>query len=346
MKTHLNTLFVTLEGAYLRKDGAAVEIRHEGKSKLRVPLHNLEGVACFGWDISASAALMSACCQEQVSLSFHNPHGKFLVAANGFTSGNIHLRRQQYRIADEPSACLLIASNMIAAKLSNSRNVVMRTIRDHGDKDGARKLRLEAASSAIRMDARLVAGVDTLESLRGVEGDAAAAYFSVFSDLMINHDPSIGMEGRSRRPPLDPVNALLSFCYTLLMHDCRSALEGCGLDAQCGFLHRDRPGRPSLALDLMEEFRAYIADRTVLTLLNRRQLSTTDFKKEPSGAVVLKDDARKKVLIAWQERKQDEIMHPFLQEKCTLGLLPHLQARLLARYIRGDLDAYPAFLSR
>jgi len=346
MRKHLNTLFVTLEGAYLRKDGATVEIRHEGETKLRVPLHNLEGIACFGWDTTASASLMAACAEAGVALSFHSPHGKFLAATRGFTSGNILLRREQYRRADDDAATLAIARNIVLAKLANSRNVLLRAARDHGDKDADRAASLRSAASFLAMRIPLAERTDALDSLRGLEGDSAAAYFATFPALMINHDPAIKMKGRSRRPPLDPVNALLSFLYTLLMHDCRSALESCGLDPQCGFLHRDRPGRPSLALDLMEEFRAFLADRTALTLLNRRQISLTDFRVEKSGAILLKDDSRKVVLTAWQERKQDELEHPFLGEKTTIGLLPQLQARLLARHLRGDLDAYPAFIFR
>ncbi|MCH6257837.1 type I-C CRISPR-associated endonuclease Cas1c [Puniceicoccaceae bacterium K14] len=346
MKTHLNTLFVTLEGSYLRKDGAAIEIRHDGESKLRVPMHNLEGVVCFGWDVSASASLMASCAEANVSLSFHNPHGKFLVATNGYTSGNISLRREQYRRADCDSGSLAIAAHMIAAKIANSRNSLLRTKREQGQDDPKKSKFLEEAIESMGISLKRTARVESLDSLRGVEGEAAASYFSVFPELMNKSEKTFEMKGRNRRPPLDPVNALLSFCYTLLMHDCRSALESCGLDAQCGFLHRDRPGRPSLALDLMEEFRAYIADRVVLSLINRRQIKNTDFYVEPSGAVMLKDDSRKKVLLAWQERKKSELVHPFIQEKCTIGLLPHLQARLLARHLRGDLDAYPAFLVR
>lgn len=346
MRRHLNTLFITLEGAYLRKDGAAVEIRHEGETKLRVPLHNLDGIACFGWDISCSASLMAACADAAVALTFHNPHGKFLAATNGFTSGNILLRREQYRRADHEPASVAIAANMIAAKLANTRHVLMRAARDHGEKSAERAYALAKAADffAIRID--LIPRAVSLETLRGIEGDAAAAYFAVFSHLLTNHDPNIRMDGRSRRPPRDPVNALLSFLYVLLMHDCRSALESCGLDPQCGFLHRDRPGRPSLALDLMEEFRAFLADRTALSLFNRQQITSKDFDFKESGAVLLKEDSRKKVLTAWQERKQDEINHPFLDEKTTIGLLCQLQARLLARHLRGDLDAYPAFLCR
>jgi len=346
MRRHLNTLFVTLEGAYLRKDGAAVEIRHEGESKLRIPLHNLEGIACFGWDICASASLMAACAEADVSLSFHTPHGKFLAAAQGFTSGNILLRRQQYRCADEEPKALAVAANMISAKLANARHVLMRAARDHGGKSMERGVILSNAADFLAVRIGLIPRAGSLDTLRGIEGDAAAAYFSVFPQLLTNHDPKVMMSGRSRRPPLDPVNALLSFLYVLLMHDCRSALESCGLDAQCGLLHRDRPGRPSLALDLMEEFRCYLADRVALSLFNRQQITTRDFDFKENGAVLLKEDSRKKVLTAWQEKKQDELVHPFLDEKITIGLLPFIQARLLARHLRGDLDAYPAFLAK
>lgn len=346
MRKHLNTLFVTLEGSYLRKDGAAVEVRHEGQTRLRVPLHNLDGIACFGWDIGCSAALMAACAEGGVALSFHSPHGKFLAAARGFTSGNILLRREQYRRADHEPASMAIAANMISAKLANTRNVLMRAARDHGEKSAERAFALNQAADHLAVRIGLASRATSLDTLRGIEGDAAAAYFAAFTHLLTNHDPEMRINGRSRRPPLDPVNALLSFLYVLLMHDCRSALESCGLDPQCGFLHRDRPGRPSLALDLMEEFRAFLADRTALSLINRQQITSRDFDVRENGAVRLKEDSRKKVLTAWQERKQDEITHPFLEEKTTVGLLPHLQARLLARHLRNDLDAYPAFLTR
>ena len=346
MKRHLNTLFVTLEGAWLRKDGAAVEVRHEGETKLRVPLHNLDGIACFGWDAGASAALMAACAEAGVTLSFHTPHGKFLAGVNGFTPGNILLRREQYRRADHEPAALPIAANMVAAKLANTRAVLMRAGRDHGEKDAGRASALRQASDFLARRMVLARRCESLDSLRGIEGDAAAVYFAAFPHLMTHEDPELVLKGRSRRPPLDPVNALLSFLYTLLMHDCRSALESCGLDAQCGFLHRDRPGRPSLALDLMEEFRPVLADRMALTLMNRRQIGGGDFERQESGACVLKEAARKTVLTAWQERKQEEIVHPFLDERTTVGLLPHLQARLLARHLRGDLDAYPAYLMK
>lgn len=346
MRQHLNTLFVTLEGAYLHKDGAAVEIRHEGKSKLRVPLHNLDGIVCMGWDICTSAALMSACAEAKVSLSFHNPHGKFLACSQGFTSGNILLRREQYRRADLEPAAVAIAANMIAAKLHNTRQVLMRAARDHGDKSPGRGATLLRASDIIASRMPSLQRVTNLDSIRGIEGECATFYFEAFPQLITATDPAMTLKGRNRRPPMDPVNALLSFLYMILMHDCRSACESVGLDAQCGFLHRDRPGRPSLALDLMEEFRPIFADRAVLTLINRQQITAKDFRFEENGAVILKDDARKTVLTHWQERKQEEIHHPFLDEKISLGLLPMIQARLLARHLRGDLDAYPAFLTR
>jgi CRISPR-associated protein Cas1 len=223
---------------------------------------------------------------------------------------------------------------------------MMRAARDHGEKSAERAYALSQTADFLAVRIGLIGRATSLDSLRGIEGDAAAGYFAAFPHLLVNHDPAIAISGRSRRPPLDPVNALLSFLYSLLMHDCRSALESCGLDPQCGFLHRDRPGRPSLALDLMEEFRAFLADRVALTLFNRRQLTAADFRTEESGAVLLKDDSRKTVLVAWQERKQDEITHPFLDETVTVGMLPQLQARLLARHLRGDLDGYPAFLAR
>lgn len=346
MRQHLNTLFITLENAYLRRDGAAVEVRHNNETKLRVPLHNLDGIACFGWDISASASLMAACVEANVALSFHTPHGKFIAAAQGFTSGNILLRRAQYRHADDPSSSAAIARNLVSAKLANCRTILLRGARDHGERNPQNAVTLIAAGDKITHRLRQLGQATTLDEIRGIEGESAAFYFGAFNALFTTDQPAMKLTGRSRRPPLDPINALLSFCYTLLMHDCRSALESAGLDSQCGFLHRDRPGRPSLALDLMEEFRPIIADRAALTLINRQQIGSADFETKESGAVLLRPESRKTVLTLWQERKQTELMHPFLQEKTTLGLVPHLQARLLCRHLRGDLDAYPAFLTR
>lgn len=344
MRTHLNTLFITLENAYLCKDGAAVEVRHENQTKLRIPLHNLDGIVTFGWDIGCSPQLMAACAEQGVSLTFHSPHGKFLAAVTGFSPGNVLLRREQYRRADHPEASALIARSCVAAKIANSRHVVQRTLRDHGAKDATRERALAEAAAALGNRAETAARCMDLDELRGIEGESATLYFGVFNHLLTAEDPALRMDARARRPPTDPVNALLSFVYTLLAHDVRSACESAGLDAAVGFLHRDRPGRPGLALDLMEEFRAPLADRLVLSLLNRKQVGTKDFRTEESGAVFLKDDSRKIVLAEWQERKRTEIHHRFLDEKTTIGLLPHLQARLLARHLRGDLDGYPAYL--
>ncbi|MBT8037165.1 MAG: type I-C CRISPR-associated endonuclease Cas1c [Verrucomicrobiae bacterium] len=342
MRQHLNTLFVTLEGAYLKKDGAAIAIRHEKETKLRVPLHNLEGIACYGWDISASAQLMHACAQANVALSFHNPYGKFLASSHGPQSGSILLRREQYHRADHEPAALAIAANCITAKLANTRTVLLRASRDHGDKDPIRADKLRQCSDTIAQRITMISRCTSLDSLRGIEGDCAATYFANFNHLITK--PVFQFNGRSKRPPLDPVNALLSFLYVLLAHDIRSACESVGLDPQCGFLHRVRPGRASLAHDLMEEFRPVLADRLALSLINRQQLGIQDFDQKENGATQLKDDSLKKVLTAWQERKQDEIVHPFLQEKMTMGLVPHIQARLLARHLRGDHDTYPAFI--
>ncbi len=346
MLRHLNTLFVTLEGAYLRKDGAAVEVRHEGETKIRVPLHNLDGVVCFGWDNLASSQLLHACAEADVALSFHNPFGKFLASCHGPQSGNVLLRRAQYRCSDDPTASAIIARNCISAKVSNSRRTIQRAVREHrgGETDGSSELRSAAESLAQRLIP--LNRSESLDEIRGLEGDCASTYFSILPFLLNTNDAVFRLKGRSRRPPLDPINALLSFVYSLLAHDCRSALESVGLDPQCGFLHRDRPGRPSLALDLMEEFRPFLADRAVLSLINRKQLTAKDFETKENGAVLLKEDSRKVLLAHWQERKQREIIHPFLKEKTTIGLLPHLQARLLAKHLRKDLDTYPAFLSR
>jgi CRISPR-associated protein Cas1 len=344
MRKHLNTLFITREGAYLRKDGLAVEVRVDGKSLIRVPFTNLDGIVLFGWESTASASLLGACADHNISVSFHTPNGKFLSASRGFTSGNILLRRAQYRAADDANATLSISRNIVCAKLYNARVALRRAIRDHSGKTAELERELLDASDFLQRRINRVQLEPNVDEVRGQEGEGAVGYFAVFNYLITRNQETFVFSSRSRRPPLDPVNALLSFVYTLLMHDCRSACESCGLDPQCGFLHRDRPGRPSLALDLMEEFRVMIADRAALSLINRGQLTVKDFHTHENGATVLKDDSRKTVLQHWQERKATEIKHPYLDQKVTLGLLPFLQARLLARHLRGDLDAYPAFL--
>jgi len=343
MKQHLNTLFVTTDGAYLAKQGQAVAVRIEKQTKLRLPLHNLDGIVCFG-RIGCSPALMQSCAEAGVTLSLLDMHGRFRAAVVGFTPGNVLLRRAQYRAADDPAICCAIARNMIAAKLANARSVLLRGAREaNNDEDRDALARTERRLAHQIEDARKCT---SLEVLRGMEGDAANHYFGVFTHLLRAQREAFAFTSRSRRPPRDRVNCLLSFLYSLLAHDVRSACEASGLDAAVGFLHRDRPGRPGLALDLMEELRPFIVDRLVLSLVNRRQVSDKDFEIEPTGGVLLKDKARKTVLTAWQKRKQSTITHPYLNEKTTVGLIAHLQARLLTRQLRGDIEEYPPFLWR
>lgn len=343
MKQHLNTLFVTTEGAYLAKDGQALAVRVDKEVRLRVPLHNLGGVVCFG-RIGCSPAAMAACTQAGLTISFLDPHGRFRAAVVGFTPGNVLLRRQQYRLADDSAAACRVARQMVAAKIANARSVLLRGAREASNAEAVEWL--GAAAQALAEDLQAVRSCDDLDRLRGFEGQAANTYFSTFGRLVTVHADAFCFIGRSRRPPTDPLNALLSFLYSLLAHDARSACEAAGLDAAVGFLHRDRPGRPSLALDLMEEFRPVMVDRLVLSLVNRLQVTASGFTTTASGAVLMDDKTRKKVLVAYQKRKQTTITHPFLGEKTTVGLLVHLQARLLARHLRGDLDAYPPFLWR
>ena len=368
MKHHLNTLFVQTQGAYLRKDGEAVAVRIDGKTALRVPLHQLDGIATFG-RVSASPFLLGACAKAGVSFSMLTEHGRFLAAVNGFTPGNVLLRREQYRRADDPGASLHIARPVVAAKIANLRTVLLRAGRDHapgstpaptgGAVNDAPAPEMGALSStgrpattparaAARMadDARLAMNATDLDQLRGIEGESSASYFRAFDALIVADRPAFTFTQRSRRPPLDPVNALLSFLYTLLAHDYRSACESAGLDAAVGFLHRDRPGRPSLALDLMEALRPVLADRLALSLINRRQVKSSGFITTDSGGIHMNDATRKTVLVAYQQRKQDELLHPFVNEKMQLGLVPHIQARLLARHLRGDHDLYPEFIWR
>lgn len=346
MRRLLNTLYVSTEGAYVRKDGENAVVEIEGQEKLRAPLHLLGGVICFG-RAAMSPALMGACAERGVTAAFFTENGKFLARVEGPVSGNVLLRREQYRRGDEPVECGAIVSAIVAAKAQNQRTVLKRAVRDHGERLDADNLaRLDAAQMRLRDIARKAVHLTDTDQLRGLEGEAAQRYFDVFPLLQRTDEPLMLFKRRSRRPPLDPINALLSFLYTLLTHDCRSALEGVGLDPSAGFLHRLRPGRPSLALDLMEELRAPLADRVALSLTNRGQIKARDFRVMENGATVMTDIARKAVLVAWQERKQQEVEHPFLGEKAPLGLLPHLQARLLARTLRGDLNYYPPMIWR
>ena len=346
MHRHLNTLYVSTENAWLRKDGENVVVRIEGAERGRAPLHLLGGIVCFG-AVGVSPALMGHCAELGVRISFMGRNGRFLARVEGPVSGNVLLRRAQYRIADDPEASMALIRNLVAGKISNQRTVLRRALRDHAARmtDETRG-RLEETGRRLKDVIRRTVRPDSANALRGLEGEAARLYYGTFGDLVRREDTVFAFSRRSRRPPLDPMNALLSFLYALLANDCRSALETTGLDPAVGFLHRERPGRPSLALDLMEELRPVVADRVALSLVNRRQLGAADFDTAVSGAVSLSDEARKTVLSTYQERKRTELMHPFLKDKTTLGLTPFIQATLLARRLRGDLDGYPPFVWR
>jgi CRISPR-associated protein Cas1 len=304
----------------------------------------LSAVVTFG-RVGLSPALMGFCADQGVTMTHLSENGRFLARVEGPVSGNVLLRRAQYRAADDQEKAAQIVRAIVIAKAVNQRNVIRRALRDHGtDMTETARNDLDSAQTRLTDIARRAERPQSIDALRGLEGEAAATYFGVFDHFVLGANPDLRFQGRSRRPPLDPVNALLSFLYTLLVHDCRSALETVGLDPASGFLHALRPGRPSLALDLMEEFRANMADRLALSLLNRGQLGKNAFRRIDNGAVLLSDDARKAVLLAWQERKKGELVHPFVEETATLGLLPHLQAQLLARFLRGDLDGYPPMI--
>ncbi|QGY39031.1 type I-C CRISPR-associated endonuclease Cas1 [Pseudodesulfovibrio cashew] len=340
MKKLLNTLYVTSQGTYLSKDGECVVIRAENGQKKRFPVHVLDGIVCFG-NVLCSPFLLGHCGEKGLALSFMTERGRYLAGVRGPQSGNVLLRREQYRQADDPVASADIARSVIAGKVVNSRAVLRRCLRDHGDRVDAGML--ERAVCTLDECARRLQTPVSLDEARGMEGQAAGAYFAVFGQMVLQDEEAFSFDGRNRRPPLDAVNCLLSFVYTLLAHDVRSALEAVGLDPQVGFLHRDRPGRPGLALDVMEEFRSFMADRLVLSLINRGEVRARGFVTKESGAVFMDDDTRKTVLTAWQKRKQDEAMHPFLRERIPLGLAFHVQAQLIARSIRGDLDGYPPY---
>jgi len=341
VKRHLNTLFVTTQGAYLHQYGEAVVVKVEDETKLQLPLHTLGGIVCFG-RVNVSPWLMSKCAESGVAISFLSEQGKFLARVLGFTPGNVLLRREQYRRADDGPASAAIARNMVAAKIANARTVLLRSARDYPDGEG--RAEVETAAGRLAYSLQQVPHAGDLDLVRGIEGESANNYFGVFDHLITAQREGFAFTGRNRRPPLDAVNALLSFLYAMLGHDARAACESAGLDSQVGFLHRDRPGRPGLALDLMEEFRPFLADRLVLTLINRQQVRADGFRRTESGGIEMDESTRKTVLTAYQERKQDTVMHPFLGEETTVGLLLHLQARLLARHLRGDLDAYPPFV--
>jgi CRISP-associated protein Cas1 len=343
MKKLLNTLFVTTQGAYLCKEGETVCVRVGGEDRLKLPIHTIGGIVCFG-QVSCSPFLLGHCAENHVAVSFMTENGRFLARVQGPVSGNVLLRREQYRRADDPAATNFMARSVLTAKIANSRTVLLRAARDHGDKTDSAAL--ERASETLARSLARMNGSLSIDELRGIEGEAARTYFGAFNECITVDKDSFFFNERSRRPPMDNMNALLSFLYTMLAHDVSAAIEGVGLDPAVGFLHRDRPGRPGLALDIMEEFRPFLADRLALSLVNRRQVNAKGFRKTESGAVQMTDDTRKEVIVAWQKRKQEEIKHPFIEEVAPIGLLPHLQATLLARHLRGDLDGYPPFLWR
>ena len=341
MRHLLNTLFVTSEDIYLSLDGENVVASRKQESVARYPLHILSGIVTFSYS-GASPALMGACAKRGIALSFCTPRGRFLARVSGENNGNVLLRRTQYRVADDPVQSCRIARTMIFGKLYNSHWSIRRTLRDHQLRVDEEQLTV--VSSCLRELMPQVLAETDLERLRGLEGIGATDYFGVFDQLILGDRTVFTFQGRNRRPPLDPVNALLSFTYSLLAYDCSAALESVGLDAYVGFLHRDRPGRSSLALDLMEELRPCLADRFVLTLINNRVFGKKDFEIQESGAVTLTEEARKEFLTRWQNRKKEQLTHPYLKEKLPWGLVPYVQALLLARYLRNDMEEYPPFL--
>jgi CRISPR-associated protein Cas1 len=341
MRHLLNTLFVLTEDSYLALDGENVVVLQGDETLGRFPLHTLEGILYFGYN-GASPALMGACAKNEISLCFLTPNGRFLARICGETRGNVLLRKKQYAVAENEAECCLVARNMIAGKLVNARWVLERATRDHALRVNAEKLK--TVSAALADAAKLVLETEQPDALRGIEGEAATRYFGVFDELILQSKDDFFFKTRSRRPPLDNMNAMLSFAYSILANDCAAALESVGLDPYVGFLHGVRPGRTSLALDLMEELRPCFADRFALSCVNTRVLRPEHFEKSESGAVTMIDAGRRAFLAAYQEKKREQITHPFLGEKLPWGLVPHVQALLLARYLRGDLDAYPPFI--
>jgi CRISPR-associated protein Cas1 len=340
MKKLANVLYVTTPETYLTLDGENVVVKKDENTSMRLPLHNLENIVCFSYP-GASPALMGACAERNVGLCFLSPNGRFLARVTGKVKGNVLLRKKQYEVSEKNDESVPIAASFLLGKIANCRKVIERALRDHALLVDVQTL--TDASASLKEVLRAVQSCKTVGDLMGFEGSAAKTYFGVFDQLILQQREDFTFKERSRRPPLDNLNSLLSFLYTLLTNDVASALETVGLDPYVGFLHQDRPGRPSLALDLMEELRPVFADRLALSLVNRKQITGKGFTKKESGGVLMDDDTRKNVLTAWQERKKEEIVHPYLKERIPFGLVPHVQAMLLARFLRGDLDAYPPF---
>lgn len=341
MRKLLNTLYVMTEDCYLTLDGENIVIQNGEKTLGRFPLHTLENIICFTYK-GASPALMGACAERKIGMSFFSPRGKFLARAVGKEYGNVLLRKEQYRISDDDARRIVYARNMIVGKIFNCRWSIERTLRDHAYRVNAEGLK--DVSNVLYKTLPQIDEASNLEELRGIEGKAAERYFSVFSEMILNQKEDFAFNTRNRRPPLDNVNALLSFAYTVLAGDCANALSSVGLDPYVGFMHGDRPGRTSLALDLMEEFRPVLADRFILTLINTKAIQALHFERQKDNAVLLNEEGRKVFFTAWQNHKKENITHPYLKEKIPWGLAPYVQALLLARTIRGDMEEYPPFL--
>ncbi len=339
----LNTLYITTEGAYLHLDHDTLKVEVEKETKLQVPMHHLGGIVCFG-NVMVSPAAMARCAEDGRFMVLLSATGRFLARVEGPVSGNVLLRCAQYETMKNVEKTLDIAKNIVAGKVQNTRQIALRGAREANDPDDAKAL--EKTTNSLANALTCLPNCNDLDQLRGVEGESARAYFESFDRMVREDRQTFRLDGRNRRPPRDPMNALLSFLYAILMNDCVAGVEGVGLDPQMGFLHAIRPGRAALALDLMEELRSVIADRLALTLINRKQIQAKHFIDRPGGAVHLNDDGRKEVVIAYQKRKQEEITHPLLNQKMPLGLIPHVQARLLARTLRGDMEAYIPYLYR
>ena len=340
MKKLLNTLYITTPEAYLSKDGLNVVVSVDKEEKFRIPIMNVESIVTFGY-MGASPGLMKLCMDNNVSLSFMTPQGRFIGRVQGTTKGNVLLRKKQYSLSEDEQITLHLSRLFVAGKILNSRNILRRFIRDNGKDE-----EVECAARSLDWSRKCVMKADCMEILRGEEGRAANIYFGVFDHLILHQRSDFSFDGRSRRPPRDEINAMLSFVYTLIANEVAAALESVGLDPYVGFMHTLRPGRISLALDMMEELRAYLGDRLVLSMINRKQVDKKDFIRQGDDGVVMTDDCRKELIASWQKRKKEIIEHPYLKEKIPIGLLPYVQAKLLSRFIRNELDDYPVFLMK
>lgn len=342
MRKLLNTLYVTKEKAYVHRDREVIVISCDKEEIFRVPAINIENIVCIGYDIIATPGLMHLCSEHNIGLAFYGGNGEFMARVQGAQSGNVLLRRRQYRLADDERICTDIVRWIVGAKIANSRTILQRCLRNYPD--NIEKGKLERVINIMAQYLLLIKESTEIDEIRGIEGYISTEYFSCFNSMLTNEKEAFAFVKRTRRPPLDRINALLSFIYTLIYHDMTSALEGVGLDPAVGFLHSERPGRASLALDIMEEFRGYLGERQVINLINQKQIKPEGFNISESGAVFMDDKTRAVLIETYQKKKHEEIVHPFLDEKVKIGLIPYIQAQLMARYIRGDIECYPPFL--